>query len=404
MQIRSKSPLRFVWGFAILWNVIAFPATLLGAAPAIRKGPGPAWVALVFPLAGALLLLWAVQMTMRLRRFGASVFDMTGESAVIGGPLRGTISARNLPQDSTVRLTLTCINRVVTGSGDNRSVSERIVWQDEQTVPPHALVAGPEGPVVPVAFSLPEGTPPSRDVSRDDQILWRLSASAVLPGVDYGGQFEVPVTGGARADASRTSVSFVVGTSGARAWKDLSIPVPKETPAKPETSCVVVEPQPEGGTAYTIPAGRVPGAAIGLGLFALLFGAVPVGVFWFMTPWRHGLIFGLVPSALGAVFAVFALLLLFLGLHVGFLSTRVTAAPGSLAVTCRMLGLSWTRTIPSSDVKELRLKVGMQAGMTAYYDLIVERLSGRRATIGAMLRDRREAEWLAGAIRCSLSR
>ena len=373
MQIRSKSPLRFVWGFAILWNVITFPATLLGAAPAIRKGPGPAWVALVFPLAGATLLLWAVQMTMRFRRFGTSLFDMAGEAAIVGGPLRGTITANNLPQDAAVRLTLTCINRVVTGSGDHRSVSERIVWQDEQTVPPHALLPGPQGPVVPVAFVLPDGAPPTRELNRDDRVLWRLQAAAVLPGVDYGGQFEVPVTGGANAS----------GASGAT-----SIPVPKETPARPETSCVVVEPQPEGGMAYTIPAGRVPGAAIGLGLFAVIFGAVPV----------------VVPFFMGVVFAGFALLLAFLALVVGFLSTRVTAAPGRLAITCRLLGLSWTRTLAATDIKELRLKVGMQAGMTPYYDLIVERASGGRATIGAMLRDRREAEWLAGAIRCSLSR
>jgi hypothetical protein len=48
--------------------------------------------------------------------------------------------------------------------------------------------------------------------------------------------------------------------------------------------------------------------------------------------------------------------------------------------------------------------VRMQAGSTPLYDLVIELASGGRATVSAMLRDRREAEWLAGAIRCSLSR
>jgi hypothetical protein len=393
MQIRAQSGLRWAWAFAILWNLIAAPATLFGAAPAIRRGPGVAWVALVFPIAGAALLLWALQLTLRVRRFGNSLFDMAGESAAVGGPLRGTITAKNLPGDTTVRLTLTCINRVVTGSGDSRSASERIVWQDEQTVPPHALLAGPDGPVVPVAFVLPNGAPPTRETNPNDRIVWRLHASAVLPGVDYGGQFEVPVGGGGTGPKA-----------GAGGHDALSIPVPAGAQARPEASCVVVEPLPEGGTCYLLPAGRHPGAAIGLGAFTLLFGSMPAAILFFMAPRTGASIFGLIPFLFAAVFLGFALLLAFLTLYIAFLSTRVTAAPGRLSITCRLLGLSWTRTLASSDVRELRLKVGMQAGTTPYYDLLVELASGGRATVSAFLRDRREAEWLAGAIRCSLSR
>jgi hypothetical protein len=393
MQIRAQSGLRWAWAFAILWNLIAAPATLFGAAPAIRRGPGPAWVALVFPIAGVALLLWAVQLTLRVRRFGTSLFDLAGEGAVIGGPLRGTITAKNLPGDTTVRLTLTCINRVVTGSGKNRSVSEKIVWQDEQTVPPHALLAGPQGPIVPVAFALPNGAPPTREADPDDTILWRLQAAAVLPGVDYGGQFEVPVAGGG------TNPGADNGGHDA-----LSVALPAEAPPRPEASRVLVEPLPEGGACYVLPAWRNPGAAIGLGAFTLIFGAVPAAIISFIPSKSPGSIFWIVPFFFAVVFLGFALLLALLTLCIGFLSTRVTATPERLVIACRLLGASWARTIPSLDVRELRLRVRMQAGTTPYYDLIVETASGARATVGAMLRDRREAEWLAGAIKCSLSR
>lgn len=386
MQIRAQSGLRWAWAFAILWNLIAAPATLFGAAPAIRRGPGPAWVTLVFPIAGVALLLWAVQLTLRVRRFGSSLFDMAGEAAVVGGPLRGTITARNLPEDATVRLILTCINRVVTGSGNNRSVHETIVWQDEQAVPPEGLLPGPQGPIVPVAFVLPNGAPATRDADPRDRILWRLQASAVVPGVDYGGQFEVPVLGGASGPGADPG-----------GHDALSVALPAEAPARPQESCVIVEPLPEGGTCYVLPAGRNPGAAIGLGAFTLVFGSMPVAIIVFTAA-------RIIPFLFAAVFLGFALLLAFLTLYIAFLSTRVTAAPDRLDITCRLLGLSWTRTMAASDVRELRLKVGMQAGMTPCYDLIVELASGGRATISASLRDRREAEWLAGAIRCSLSR
>ena len=393
MQIRAQSGLRWAWAFAILWNLIAAPATLFGAAPAIRRGPGTAWVMLVFPIAGVALLLWAVQLTLRVRRFGASLFDMAGEAAVVGGPLRGTITARNLPEATTVRLILTCINRVVTGSGNNRSVNEKIVWQDEQTVPPHALLAGPQGPIVPVAFVLPNGAPPTREADPNDRIVWRLHASAVLPGVDYGGQFEVPVLGGAPDPGT-----------GAVGRDALSVALPAEAPARPQASCVVVEPLPEGGTCYMLPAGRNPGMAIGLGAFTLLFGSAPAAIIFFMRAGAQGPGYYSTPWSLIAIFLSFTLLLALLTLHIGFVSTSVTAAPGRLAITCRLLGLSWTRALPSSDVRELRLKVGMQSGTTPFYDLLVERNSGGRVTLSAMLRDRREAEWLAAAIQCSLSR
>lgn len=325
MRIRSQSGLRGAWVFAILWNLIAAPATLLVAAPAIRQGPGVAWVALVFPVAGAGLLIWAVHLTLRSRRFGTSLFEMAGEAAAVGGPLRGTITARNLPGDATLRLTLTCINRVVSGSGKNRSTSEKVVWQEEQTLPPHALVAGPEGPAVPVAFVLPDGAPPTNDADPDNRILWRLQAYAAIPGVNYSGQFEVPVV-----------------APGATGGDLLSVPLPETgAPARPEGSRIIVEPAPQGGTIFT--------------------------------------------------------------LHTWILSTRVTVSPGRLAITCRLLGLAWTREVASADIRDVRLKVGMQFGLTPYYDIVIGLASGRRATLSAMLRNRREAEWLGASIQRGLS-
>src|SRR5947208_8578977 len=180
MRIRSQSPLRFVWAFAIFWNLVAAPATFLGAVPAIHQGKAVAWIALVFPFAGAALLIWAVRLTLRLWRFGVSWLELDGGTATLGGPLRARIAASRLPEDSTVHLTLTCVNRTVTGSGSDRSTWEKVVWQEQQTIAPEGLQPGPEGEVVPVSFRLPFDAPPTRSDDPNDKIVWRLEASASL--------------------------------------------------------------------------------------------------------------------------------------------------------------------------------------------------------------------------------
>jgi len=46
----------------------------------------------------------------------------------------------------------------------------------------------------------------------------------------------------------------------------------------------------------------------------------------------------------------------------------------------------------------------MQAGSTVYYDLAVVQAGGRRTNAGSGVRDKREAEWLAGLIRQALGK
>ena len=381
MRIRSQSHLRFAWAFTILWNLIAMPATFLGAVPAIEQGRTIAWVALVFPFAGAALLIWAAHLTLRFWRFGVSWLELESGSATLGGALRARIAAPRLPEDSTVNLTLTCINRVVTGSGQNRSTWEKVVWQEERTVGREALEPGPEGESVPVSFRLPFDAPPTRGDNPDDRILWRLEARARLAGVDYDEMFEVPVA------------AALPGKEPARAQQD----APVSAPARPETSRIVVEPDPAGGTRFLLPGGRNVEATLVVAFFTMLF-AGGAGLFFSLS----GSALDFVGLVIGGVVAGFTLLLVFLTLCSAFLRTTVVAGPAGLAVTSHLLGLSWTATTPAREVSDIKLSVGMQVGLTPYYDLKIARAGDRPMTIFAALRDKREAEWLAAAMRAAL--
>jgi hypothetical protein len=362
---------------------VSAPATFLGAVPAIQQGKTVAWVALIFPFVGAGLLIWAGHLTLRFWRFGVSWLELEGGTATLGGPLRARIAATRLPEDSTVHLTLTCLNRTVSGSGENRSTWEKVVWQEEQTVAREALEPGPDGEVVPVSFRLPFDAPPTRSDNPADRILWRLQARARLAGVDYDELFEVPVA--AAPPGKAPSLDPRPGTAAA--------------PSRPETSRIIVEADPEGGTRFVLPAGRNARATLVLALFAFIF--VGGGALFFYLV-RSGLrenVFGLfVTGVIGIVIAPFTLLLVLLTVYTGFLRASVTAGPAGLAITSRLLGLSWTLRAPRADCGDVALSIGMQVGTTPYYDLKIARRADRPLTISARLRDKREAEWLAAEI------
>src|SRR5213594_3963896 len=293
MRIRAQSHLRFVWAFAIFWNLVSAPATFLGAVPAIRQGKAVAWIALIFPFAGAALLIWAVNLTLRFWRFGVSWLELESGTATLGGPLRARIAAGRLPEDSTVHLTLTCINRTASGSGSDRSTWEKVVWQEEQTVARENLQPGPEGEIVPVSFRLPFDAPPTTNDNPNDRILWRLEASARLAGVDYDEQFEVPVA------------AALPGKTPAREAEAASVPAP----ARPETSRILVEPEPSGGTRFILPARRNIRATLVIALFASIFCGGALFFFLVRSGLRGGLFGILVTGVIGVFLVPFTLLL-----------------------------------------------------------------------------------------------
>lgn len=388
MRIESRSKLRYAWAFAIFWNLVSAPATFLGAVPAIEKGRTVAWIALLFPFIGSALLVWAVHLTLRRWRFGSSWIDLDGGTAILGGSLRATLGAERFPRDSDLRLRLDCIHRTVTGSGKDSSTWEKIVWQEEKLAGPGSLQPGPEGDVLPVVFALPFDAPPTRLDNPRDAILWRLEATARLRGIDYDETFEIPVAAAppGKAPAGASAVAAAAA------------------PERPAASGVTVEPLAEGGSRFILPAGRNPGAAVGLAAFTLLFagsgllfrflaaGDAPRNPFTWVA---HGII--------GAGIVFFVLLLLAFTLHTAFLKTSVDASQRGLEVRSSVCGVGWRTAVASADVADITPRIGMQAGSQVYYDLSVKRRNGPFAIgISTMLRDRREAEWLAAEIRRSL--
>lgn len=156
---------------------------------------GPVIIGTIFVIAGIGVMARGVYLLLRHRRFGETTFEMDTFPGILGGPLCGTlhtgVRAADAP-DGGVRVKLSCYRRQVSGAAETRSVSRHTIWRDEKLVDPRRAADG-EMLDVPVAFEIPSEPPPSTPARTEERIMWRIEASASLPGVDYASDVEVPV-------------------------------------------------------------------------------------------------------------------------------------------------------------------------------------------------------------------
>jgi hypothetical protein len=366
----------FALGFAALWNLISFPAGFLAVREAVQKGNHAALVALLFPLIGSGLLVWAVRSVLRLRRYGVSRFELSTLPGVIGHSLAGTVRiSEALRPDGGFAVTLCCLRRYVTGSGKNRSTSETIFWQDERRIQG-------VGTTLPVAFAIPADARATDERNASDRILWRLTVTADVPGVDYAAVFEVPVFRTAASDQPRTEAEET-------ATRD---PLAPAVYRQPPTSRIEVTTN-RRGTEILFPPARNPAMAAGLTAFFVLWCAAIWAVIHFKAPILFPIVFGL-----------FGMLILWGVLDLWLKVTRVTVDSSAVTVASGYLMSGTGKTIAAGDVEDVTAAIAGQGGSTPYYAIQIVRKDGKKINAGAWLRDKHEAEWLAGTIKSALGR
>ncbi len=378
----SRATMFTAWVFTAFWNPISSPVGFLGVRAAIQEGKPAALLALLFPLVGIGLLIWAVRSTLRYRKYGVSRLELSTVPGVIGRTLTGMVRApAKMQPDGGFQVTLSCVRRVTTRSGKNTSTSESILWQEERLVPgePSRTAAATETHI-PVAFRLPADAAACDDTDSNNRVLWRLRLSASVPGVDYAAQFEVPIF---RTSASDQPLS----ADEERVTQDLLAGAVYQQPAD---SRIVITSN-RRGTEVMFPAARNPGAATSLTFFLLLW----LGCIGLQVYFRAPLVFPIVTGLVG--------LLIFIGvLDLWLAVSRVTVDAGTLTWATGYLFPGRERTLEGSEIADVVASIGMQAGTTVYYDVAVVRKNGKKIKVGHSVRDKREAEWLAGTIRKAL--
>lgn len=381
----TRATMISAWVFTLLWNLVSAPLVFVVPREVMDKGNNLALLGLFFPVAGVGMLVWAVRSTLLWRRYGTSVFEISRVPGVIGGRLEGVLHAPFQPGVAQeLRLILTCVNEIHSGSGRNRSTWEKILWQEESAVPGASAGFGPQGAAIPVSFTIPFDCRDSDASNPGSTIRWLLRAEARVPGVDYQASFEVPVfrtpeSSDTIAAASQPETGFGAGAG----FSESSL-----------SPGIRVGPAPEGGSEFTFGPARNKMAAFSLTAFTLVWTGSILAQIRLHAP----LIFPIVTGLFGVILAL-ACLDLWFGM------SRMVVADGQIRLRSSLLGLGSARVISCADVNDIRLEIGMQSGGatgTPYYDLRIHLTSGRKLYAARHLRSKREAEWLAGRMKAAI--
>jgi len=383
------------WVFALVWSSIS-SSVVFFLPRELESDNLPALIALVFPLVGLWLIYRAVRLTVQRRRFGESTVRLDTVPGVTGGRLAGTlVIPSGFPPDAQMLLRLTCVNRWRT-TGRNSTSGESIVWQEE--MPPASVYSAGGAVTVPFTFEIPADTQPSVAGGSGTGILWRLSASARIPGVDFEADYDVPVFAAERGASGPAS-----GTTSGSGPGAESGPVPDRW-SRPASSVVAStrnadtrglfpegvssRPASEGGTEFVFRRWRNGRAAFGLAAFTTLWSA-----FLAMT-----IMLG-APVIFPIVFGIFDLLLIWFIIHLWAGETRVTIDPTGITVHPRFPVLASLTVLPPGRIADVRLSIGMQSGNAVFYNLDLAGATGRSVTVPAFLRNKRDAERVAVLIR-----
>jgi len=148
-----------LWVLAVLCNLVTLPFSP-GMAQQFERSRNPViFLLLGFNLIGAILIVKAARASIRRRRFGETYFEFDTLPFSTGERVRGRIHLQfDARAEHGIDLRLSCVRRVVSGSGENSTTNQIILWQSDQNVPSGALAPGPLGSAIPVDFSIPADT------------------------------------------------------------------------------------------------------------------------------------------------------------------------------------------------------------------------------------------------------
>ena len=366
--------------FAVLWNLISWPA-IIGV---LMKEDREWWLPLlvgIFPLVGTAMAIYAVKLWRGYWRWGRSEFEMAAVPGVLGGSVAGVIHGPPAiePIDG-FRVTLSCIRRVEEGSGDNRRTVDRVLWSDERLLA-RPLAADAAETVLPVQFHAPYQQP----ATNLEDVLWKLTVHAKTKGVDYDAEFEVPVF--ETADSSPDEPAASDAADPLAAYE-----LPQTTAMMAERMGARLEYEGPDETSLYFPMAHNRGMTAGLTLFAIMWTCICVGLFYSDAPRFFPWVF----SAFGALIDWAALALL-------FTSTRLKFGPRGVSKHRRWLMFGQPREIAADEVAAVRAEFsGTTSGSTRYQRVVLRTNSRETIRLVNNIASQPAAKKLASMIRAAV--
>ena len=367
----SKSSMQGAWVFATLWCLISAPIPFLLYEEVVEKQNYLAIIAVLFPIVGIGLLVWALRRTLEWSRFGPAPVNMDPFPGSIGGHVGGTIDLR-VPFDASQKfaLTLTCVHSYTSGSGDDRSQRERALWQDHLIAHAEPRAAGTR---LTFRFDVPAGYQESGTEKNTSYYIWRLNLSAALPGTDLGRDYELPVY--ATAAHSR-----FLPDSAVRNARDMQRTV-DETSVRERAN---LESTPAGKRLF-----YPPGRYLGATLVGLIVAAAFAAAGWLLAVQAGHTIFGSVFGSIGALIAVACLYAMLNSLEVVQAGHEIVSVRRVLGIPVGQERMQQAAFRTFRKVSSFRSQSGNQH--TIYYSIQALDRDGNKLTLGEGFRGENEA-------------
>jgi hypothetical protein len=339
-----------------------------------------------FTLVGLHIFFVAVRDSLRWRRFGRLEMMLDPLPGSIGGHVGGSLELPlHRAQAVEFRVLLMCIRDRLVKTNDGSSRSESVEWGKEAL--PEMERSG-TGVRLRYTFEVPEGLPPSEELS-EDYHKWVVRVQADVNGPDLDQVFEVPVL-------------------------PMDPPLEARDPALTEATAadvpmlsprVVRVRRDRGGLILSFPAGR---GGVG-GVMLLIFGAVfaGMGLFAFVSTNEFGAdgVFGAVALGFGGffllVFGGVGTLMMLLGLY-SLLNSLVVEIRNGKVVTRRSFFLPFKRTARLEAIEKIEMdvhsRVGQGAKSSSHMRIRGFVRGGRRIPLGDDIPLGRQSEILAALL------
>jgi hypothetical protein len=365
----SRKAVGILWIFVAFWCAASAVISLAVVPQQLHQGNHAALIALIFPVIGLAMFFFALNTTLAWRKFGQSIFEMASIPAALGGTLEGEIQVKTkLQPQHGLHLRLSCLRRATTGSGQNRSTTEKILWQDEKWLRADLPQTDLNATGIPVFFKLP-GNLPESTASLGDGIHWKLEAAAQLRGPNFHAAFEVPVF--------KLSEPPEISDDPTLPYQMSLDEVRKQIQSKIQVNDLA------DGKEFIFPAARNPGFATGASIFCLIWTGIVV-----LLTWKHA------PFLFPFVFGVIDLLMAAFVFDLWFRRSRVVVNSESVTIQKAWLAFKKEQILKTSEIKNITSEVGATAGHAAYHDLKIQTRAGRQITAASNLASKPEADWL----------
>jgi len=388
VESKNKKSAISWWVAAILLNMLSLPVSLAAISQGLTTQDPKLIVPAAFEAVGLIMLFAAVRATIRFERFGRTYFEMASLPFSPGSRLAGSIHVQlNADAGRGVDLSLSCIRRVVIGSGHDESVQQVPLWEDSKSLSAASLNRDPLGTLIPVEFALPADAFQTSHDNQQDQVLWILKVTVDVPGVNYSDEFELPVF--RTSSSPSAAATFSGGTQNASFARTttMSSEVSAEVSEPPHHRVIATE-SPDG-LQFQFPAGRNVARTV---LVVSL--AVAISALFFEM-------FRVQPEPPKFAFAVVGLLDFFLILAVirsALSSTRIVAGNGVISWRRSVLGMGKSHEMQISDIDSILASTSIQQGSSTLYSVILKSKSGKKYTLVEDIESRQEARWVVWQI------